>query len=56
MAVLGACNCRGRNPEPCSCACAAAHLKRDIVKAKEEVYFSYTSQSYTHILSVNMYI
>ncbi|XP_050396238.1 coiled-coil domain-containing protein 125 isoform X2 [Patella vulgata] len=37
LAVLGACRCRGTNPEPCGCAHAAASLRRDIIKLKEEI-------------------
>ncbi|ESO89809.1 hypothetical protein LOTGIDRAFT_124546, partial [Lottia gigantea] len=37
LAVLGACRCRGSDPQPCGCAHAAASLKRDIIKLREEI-------------------
>ncbi|XP_064630609.1 coiled-coil domain-containing protein 125-like isoform X5 [Lineus longissimus] len=37
LAVLGACNCRGSNPDPCGCAYAAANLRKENIKLREEI-------------------
>ncbi|XP_069140179.1 coiled-coil domain-containing protein 125-like isoform X2 [Argopecten irradians] len=48
LAVLGACKCRGNEPEPCGCAMAAAHLRREIIKSNEknEMYLRRRDEAY----------
>ncbi|XP_060071290.1 coiled-coil domain-containing protein 125-like [Ylistrum balloti] len=48
LAVIGACKCRGTEPEPCGCAMAAAHLRREIIKCNEknEMYLRRRDEAY----------
>ncbi|XP_033757073.1 coiled-coil domain-containing protein 125-like isoform X2 [Pecten maximus] len=48
LAVMGACKCRGTEPEPCGCAMAAAHLRREIIKCNEknEMYLRRRDEAY----------
>lgn len=39
LAVLGACMCRGNNPEPCKCARIAAILTKETGCLKDEVLY-----------------
>ncbi|XP_021352285.1 coiled-coil domain-containing protein 125-like isoform X2 [Mizuhopecten yessoensis] len=48
LAMMGACKCRGTEPEPCGCAMAAAHLQREIIKCheKNEMYLRRRDEAY----------